>query len=101
MAKVKVVTDVTMELDPPSFYWRTLADKERLLESWAEDLEDFIRDHRSQDPVSITVKRVYEEQCSFCHRSWETFDDGEPACCEAAQNEWAAQRPATPEEVAV
>jgi hypothetical protein len=80
--KTKVMTDVTLELDPPSFYYRDAEHKARTLQ------EDFIRDHRSQDPVTVSVRRVYEDQCSFCHRTWEELDDGEPACCQAAQDEW-------------
>ena len=91
MAKVSVLVDVTVEIDPPSYLgYYDQERRARLMESWASELEDFIRDHRSQDPVSISVSRIVQDQCSHCHREWETFDDGEPCCCQKAQDEWKA-----------
>lgn len=51
------------------------------LDAWARELEEFIRDHRSQDNVSITVERVRETVCDQCQRSWETYAEaGETHC---------------------
>lgn len=98
MAKVNVLTDVKVEIDPPRFYgWyrRTVEQRAAELEEWARDFEKFVRDHRSQDPVSLSVIRVYEDQCSHCHSEWETDAvTSEPLCCTAASDEWAAQQEA-------
>ena len=47
------------------------------LEEWARDLEAFVRDHRSQDPVSLTVERDVQILCSGCGRPWETMGPDE------------------------
>ena len=63
------------------------------LEEWCSEFEDFVRDHRSQDPIRLTVERVYEMQCSHCHNEWEEdTETGEPLCCGKAQEEWAAAK---------
>ncbi len=90
--KQKVLIDVIVRCDPPyavGRWSRTLEDKARRLEEWCQDFEEFIRDHRSQDPVSLNVERQYQEQCSLCGREWEEDDNG-PLCCKAAQEELAA-----------
>lgn len=92
MAKVRVLADVKVEIDPPQFYgWyrRTVEQRAKELEEWARDFESFVRDHRSQDPISLTVVRVHEDQCSHCHSEWEQDQaTGEPLCCTAAVTEW-------------
>lgn len=92
MAKINVLTDVKVEIDPPSFYgWyrRTVEQRAKELEEWARDFEKFVRDHRSQDPVSLSVIRIHEDQCSHCHSTWETDPvTGEPLCCTEAVREW-------------
>ena len=40
------------------------------LERWVDDFQEFIRDHRSQDPVNLSVEREYEDQCSLCGNKW-------------------------------
>lgn len=90
MAKVNVVTDIRIEVEPPrgiSFYRRSLEDVARELEGWAREFEEFVRDHRSQDRVYLTIQRVREDQCSYCHSAWEVDADG-PLCCSKAQDEW-------------
>lgn len=99
MAKVNVLTDVKIECEPPHFYgWgrRTIEQRAQELESWAREFEAFVRDHRSQDPISLNVVKVFEDQCSHCHSEWETDDvTGEPMCCTAAVREWEAAQGAT------
>lgn len=86
----KVLVDVQVTCDPPATRWcRTLEERARELEHWARDFHEFIRDHRSQDPVSLNVERIYQDQCSHCHREWEEDEDG-PLCCDKAQEEWRA-----------
>ena len=92
--KQKVLIDLHVTCDPPYSVGRwskTLEDKAKRLEEWCRDFEEFLRDHRSQDPVSLNVEREYQEQCSLCGREWEEDADG-PLCCNEAQDEWHKQR---------
>jgi len=59
-------------------------------EQWVKEFHEFIRDHCSQDPVSLSVERIYEDQCSFCGYKWENAVDenGCPGCCNQAVREW-------------
>lgn len=97
MSKVQVLANVRVEVEPPrfvSYYRRSTEDIARELEGWAREFEAFIRDHRSQDPVYLTVQRDFEDQCSHCKSQWEEDADG-PLCCSKAQEEWEAAKEAT------
>lgn len=77
---VKRLVDVRIEAEPPyGWYYRPadLAEQAARLEQWTEEFHGFIRDHRSQDPVSLRVERIYEDLCSGCGGEWE--EDG--GCC--------------------
>lgn len=90
--KQRVLTDVKIECELPHIpYWegRTQEARAKYLERWASDFNDFIRDHRSQDQVSLSIERVFEDQCSHCKRTWEVDVDG-PVCCDKAFEEWKA-----------
>jgi len=39
--------------------------------------------------LSVTVRHDAVAYCSFCERVWDEEDNGCPACCEKAQDEWA------------
>ena len=98
MSKVKVLADCVIEVDPPShiYRWaRDVEDQARLLQEWIDDFHSFIRDHRSQDPVYLSVKRIYEEKCEHCRYIWDVDADGVPQCCNKAQEEFAANIEAT------
>ena len=91
--KNKVLLEVRVTVEPPysvGMFSATLERKAQRLEEWCREFEDFLRDHRSQDPVSLSVERGYEDQCSFCGRPWEEDADG-PLCCGEAQDEWLAK----------
>lgn len=93
--KKNVLVDVKITCDPPSHVWRswkTLEQSALEMEDWVKEFQEFIRDHRSQDPVRLNVERVYEDQCSFCGYKWETDEHGEPLCCSKAQEEWKQQQ---------
>ena len=88
--KKKVLIDVHVICEPPASATRwayTVEQQARQLEEWCREFEEFVRDHRSQDPVSLSVQRQYEERCSHCGRQWEEDADG-PVCCDKAQQEW-------------
>ena len=91
--KQRVLTDISVTCEPPHSVGRYCRDKEheaRLLKEWAKELEDFVRDHRSQDAVSLIVEERYEEICSHCRRLWEEDEEG-PTCCAEAKSEHVAQ----------
>lgn len=89
MMKEKVLIDVHVVCDPP--YWvggsTTLEKRAKRLAEWCREFEEFIRDHRSQDPISLVVEREYQDQCSHCGNEWEEDANG-PLCCNQAQEEW-------------
>jgi len=90
--KRRILVDVKVVCDPPDYIYRLygydIYSLARELESWCREFEEFVRDHRSQDPVSLYIEKVYEEVCEFCNRPWETDEDGAPICCEKAEIEW-------------
>jgi hypothetical protein len=91
--KNRVLVDLKIEVDAPSVpSWlaNTPERREKYLQEWCRDFNDFVRDHRSQDPVTLSVVREYEDQCSYCHNEWELDGDGFPACCNKAQEEHQA-----------
>lgn len=94
MSKVKVVVGLRVEVDPPwhvTSHSHSSEEKQRRLNAWAREFEAFVRDHRSQDPISLNVIRDERDQCSHCGYEWEQDADG-PLCCDKAQAEWNAAR---------
>ena len=92
--KQKVLVNVSVSCEPPytvGRWCRTMEDKAKQLEAWCREFEEFIRDHRSQDPIGLSVEREYQEQCSHCGSEWEEDKDG-PLCCNEAQKEWDAAK---------
>lgn len=92
--KKRVLIDLRVTCDAPHVgrYCRTLEQKASAFEDWARDFHEFIRDHRSQDPITLDVERVYEDQCEHCGYAWELDGAGCPVCCEKAIEEWEAQK---------
>jgi hypothetical protein len=87
---INSLVDIKIVCDPPSDvvnWWRTQEDRERALEKWCREFNQFIRDHRSQDYVFLYTEKTYEKQCVFCERPWELDEDG-PTCCGIAQEEY-------------
>ena len=88
--KKKVLTDLRVVCDPPRYvgrYSTNMEDKAKLLEEWCEEFKAFVRDHRSQDPIDLTVERVHEYVCSHCGSEWDDELKGE--CCDEAAKELA------------
>jgi hypothetical protein len=94
--KKSVLVDIRIEVDPPAHigWYQDMERRARFCEQWAAEFMEFVRDHRSQDPVRLNVIRDMQEQCSFCGSQWETDADG-PLCCTKAQEEWAATQAAS------
>lgn len=95
--KQRVLVELKVVCDPPYTVGRwaiTLEERVLHLEGWCREFEEFVRDHRSQGPVSLSVEREYQDQCSFCGNQWEEDETG-PLCCNKALAEWEAQHEAT------
>ncbi len=88
--KKTILNDVKITCDNPvrHYYFQSMEQYAKSIESWVNDFHDFIRDHRSQDPVSLNVEREYLDVCEFCESTWEVDDSGCPVCCGKAQDEW-------------
>lgn len=94
--KVKTLVDIKIECDPPNMRWHGDMERQaKAMESWAKEFNAFIRDHRSQDAVSLSVHRVYETLCSHCKLTYEEDSEG-PLCCNAAIAEWEALKVKVP-----
>lgn len=68
-------------------YW---AELEKRLNSEINELQEFIRDHRSRDHYSIYVRDVHETVCDLCGYSYGNVEDcGNliPTCCEEAMQQ--------------
>lgn len=53
----------------------------KALEKVIAEFEDFLRDHRSQDMICLSVNRITKDLCSECNEEWESDDyDGETHC---------------------
>ena len=94
--KKTILEEVTISCDPPNWYgWRMYGGDKvneqyaKYCEEWVKDFHDFIRDHRSQDPVGLNVDRHYKTICEFCEYEWEEdIVSGQPLCCTEAISEW-------------
>ena len=86
--KKKVLIDIKIVCDEPPYlgrWCRTEEDRLKEVGKWVKEFHDFIRDHRSQDPVFLSIEKIYQDQCSFCGLEWE---EGQPACCDQALEDW-------------
>ena len=82
--KKRVLTGVHIECEPPSSVTRYCGSIEReakALESWASEVKDFIRDHRSMDPMYLEIVRDYSDLCATCEREWEPMIEDGKTCC--------------------
>lgn len=86
----KVLVDVKVEADLSGMIYRSFCkteeDRAKELERAVKEFHDFLRDHRSQDLVTLEVQRIRKDLCSACGNEWETdIVDGKEIClqCEA------------------
>lgn len=85
-----VLVEVRLVAEPPAGVTRWAQTKEReaeLLEDWVQEFRDFLRDHRSQDPVSLEVERVKKDLCSECESEWETMEENGKHFCASCGKE--------------
>jgi len=91
MTTKKIVTDAHIEIEINERYWWNTKDPEqraKRLENEANDIKDFIRDHKSMDINDVYVVREYGYKCEYCN-DIEKDENKHPECCEAAIREWA------------
>jgi len=89
MVRKKVIVDARVIAEFPVSAWEyakykdgkylagTPEDFGKCLEGKCEEFRDFLRDHRSQDLVSLSVERETKDLCSACGEHWETDVDEE------------------------
>lgn len=79
----KVLVDAHVEAEFP-LRWRRFDDPEDLakwLNEQCKEFVDFLRDHRSQDWIQLTVVRDENDLCSVCREAWEPWtENGETWC---------------------
>lgn len=76
--KKQALVDVTVEAEFPwatSYTWGNPLAQARALERAVKEFEEFLRDHRSQDVVTLSIQRVYQDLCSACGREFEEMED--------------------------
>jgi len=84
--KKRILYDVVVEADLsgmvfPYRHYKSEEERARDLERAVKDFHNFLRDHRSQDMVTLSVNRKYKDVCSACGDTWEPYDiDGVPSC---------------------
>lgn len=85
LVDAKVVADVSAGL---RYMWNRTPEKEaKAMESLCSEFNDFVRDHRSMDWITLNVEREYQDQCSHCHSLWQVDAEGVPMCCQPAIDE--------------
>jgi len=71
----KILQDVEVLIDLSGMVWpryyKTKEQYAKELDGAAKELEDFLRDHRSQDRIGLDVRRKYLDICSACQSEWE------------------------------
>ena len=81
---IGVLVDAKLEAEAPFWvgrYARTPERKAEELRDWLRGFEEFIRDHRSQDAVQLSIVEVRMDLCSKCHKEWETYKEDDVVYC--------------------
>ena len=92
MSKVTRTTRVyiTIEVDEPQYFKPSPQDWGNLGFKKADEVRRLLRASGLDDLGTVTFEVEAPTVCSFCGYDWELAQDDEgPACCDAAQVEWA------------
>lgn len=86
VTKQRVLVETRVVVEPgwmPSHSRQSNEARHKWLESWAQELMEFFRDHRHQDVNAVYAEPTYQIQCSGCYREWEEMFDEElgKTCC--------------------
>lgn len=87
---IEVLVNVRVEIVPPSsitYGLYTKADKAARVVEWAEELKQFLSEHKGWDCADVNVIRDIEEQCAQCHSAWETYMERGNLCCASCGRE--------------
>lgn len=80
-----VLINVVVEADLSNMIWCTrhtpLEYQAKELERAVKEFEAFLRDHRSQDMITLDVRREYKDICSSCESPWEEDSDESGTFC--------------------
>lgn len=83
--KKHIIDAVYIRVEITEFMCPDVKDQERRARRVIEEIK------RHVDYVeSVYVEHDEHDECEFCGYEWDTFEDGSPACCEDAQNEFNA-----------
>ena len=91
----KVLIDSYVVIEFNERYWHAHSAEERakMLQREADDVERFLKDHRSMDIHHVRVVKEYETQCKFCGYAYTNDDKNNPPyCCTPAQSVWAGNQ---------
>lgn len=86
--QILVDAHVEIEINLPWVDKRDIEKWAKRLESEAQDVKEFVRDHKSMDINDVYVVREYGFQCEHCRHIFDN-DEESPECCEKAIREWA------------
>lgn len=81
--RVVMTVDTYLRLTPATTRYGGESEERfgKRLEQEAREIEEFIRDHRSQDRTSVYVHFERQAVCSECQRPWESMtEDGVTYC---------------------
>ena len=88
--KINILIDVRVEADLSGmlwhcnrYYYENPEEKAKDLEGAVREFVEFLRDHRSQDMISLDVQRIYQDVCSGCKEQWEVerYEDDNKLHC--------------------
>ena len=87
----RTLTDMKVEIDiPVKIYWEQYGTPkywklmEQELQHEIDDIQEFIRDHRSRDHYGLFINKIYIMTCKYCGREYSDDYDGIVDCCEKA-----------------
>jgi len=83
--KINLLVDVEVVADLSGMlwytHWKNEEEKAKELERAVKEFIVFLRDHRSQDLISLDVRRIHEDVCSVCKERWEEDEDDNGKFC--------------------
>jgi len=93
MALRRVLTDSHIRIEPNFGTWYVNRDPDKhakRLQEAAQEILEFLKDHRSMDINDVYVENEYGYRCEFC-KGMTDKDELRPECCERAIREWATK----------
>ena len=81
--KVVVIKDVRVECEFGLDWYDRQSEEHRIkaLQREIDSFHNFVKDHRSQDHITLNMVKDYEDQCSVCGALWETYEEIDGVFC--------------------